>query len=178
MNVSASFGEVAGHFQMAEETGKGEHREAVGGKRFSERGIRIDEMFDAFEIARGGSLRKLQRGTGGEEEFTDFPAARVDGHKKRGGAGLIFGGSEGRVGVEKRADLGEVAGADGVEESFDFAHRTHFRAGVSVEMLSEHDRESTAPRARATVRKSTTEGLEGWWKRKARGLHRNDLRAG
>jgi hypothetical protein len=73
-------------------------------------------LFDAMEIAGGGRVVEIERGAAGEEKIADFVATGVDGHENGGDAVLIFGGSEERVGIEKRLDGGEIAGPDGFEE--------------------------------------------------------------
>src|SRR5215472_3191934 len=122
VDVGAFFGEVTRRLEVTEETGKSEDREAVRGKGFREQGIRVDEVFDASEIAGRRGFGKLHGGPRGEKHCTDFGASGVDGHEEGRNARFVARRSEGRIGGEERADLGEVAGADGLKEGFRVAH--------------------------------------------------------
>ena len=122
VDVGALLVKVAGGIEMAKETGQGENRKTVRRKRLGQGRVWIDEVFDAFEIARSGRFVKPHCGARGKEEFADFAAAGIDGREKGGDTGFVTGGGEGGVGIEKRSNLREITGADGVEESFCVGH--------------------------------------------------------
>jgi hypothetical protein len=118
--------EVAGGVEMAEETGESEDRETVGGRGIGNGGIGFDELLNAGKIAGGRSFGEIHLEPARQEKFANFVTPGIDRKQKSGGAGLVLGRGESWIGIEKRADCGEIPGADGIEEELGVGHGGSF----------------------------------------------------